>query len=43
MVGIIQGKGNRDSSVGIGGIVTSYGLDGRGSIPDRSNTFFSTP
>jgi hypothetical protein len=40
MVGIIQGTASLDSSVGI---ETGYVLDGRGSIPDKSNTLFSPP
>jgi hypothetical protein len=32
--------GSRDSSVGI---ATSYGLDGRGSIPGTGKRFFSMP
>jgi hypothetical protein len=37
LIGKPEGKGSRGSSVSI---VSNYGLDDRGSIPDRGRGFF---
>jgi hypothetical protein len=38
-IGVQRVKRSQDSPIGI---VTGFGLDGQGSIPDRGKRFFST-